>query len=138
MQKIRLDNVKYHYSGHRDCGVIYSPEELTKKGPVCPVCKRELTIGVMQRVEELATRSVADLKLKKVNGRIFNYILEFNKEIVYIGYSSNLYLRLVQHKGTKYFETITLIEFSNKQTARLMEKTLIKKYRPIDNYQYLR
>ena len=77
------------------------------------------------------------VKLKKVNGRIFNYILEFNKEIVYIGYSSNLYLRLVQHKGTKHFETITLIEFSNKQTARLMEKALIKKYRPIDNYQYL-
>jgi predicted GIY-YIG superfamily endonuclease len=77
------------------------------------------------------------VKLKKVNGRIFNYILEFNKEIVYIGYSSNLYLRLVQHKGTKHFETITLIEFSNKQTARLMEKALIKKYKPIVNYQYL-
>jgi len=78
------------------------------------------------------------VELKKVNGRIFNYILEFNKEIVYIGYSSSLYLRLIQHKGTKHFKTITLLEFNNKQTARLMEKTLIKKYRPIDNYQYLR
>ena len=76
-------------------------------------------------------------KLKKVNGRIFNYILEFNKEIVYIGYSSNVYFRLVQHKGTKHFETITLIEFSNKETARFMEKKLIKKHKPKDNYQYL-
>ena len=76
-------------------------------------------------------------KLKKINDRIFNYILEFNKEIVYIGYSSSVYFRLVQHKGTKNFDTITLIEFSNKEIARFMEKTLIKKHKPKNNYQYL-
>lgn len=59
---------KYHYSGHRTCGVIYSPEEVKTKGETCPVCKKQLTIGVAQRVEALATRNVLDLKLTRERG----------------------------------------------------------------------
>ena len=47
---------KYHYSGHRKCGVTYSPEEVETNGPICSVCGRRLTLGVMQRVDELAAR----------------------------------------------------------------------------------
>lgn len=49
---------KYHYSGHRKCGVKLSPEEIAINGPRCPVCRRRLTLGVTQRVAELATREV--------------------------------------------------------------------------------
>ena len=49
---------KYHYSGHRKCGVRYSPAEANKNGPSCPQCGRRLTLGVMQRVEDLAGRDV--------------------------------------------------------------------------------
>ena len=45
---------KYHYSGHRKCGVSYSPTDVEAMGPGCPACGRRLTLGVMQRVEELA------------------------------------------------------------------------------------
>ena len=45
---------KYHYTGHRNCNVSQSPDETKKKGTVCPVCKKPLTVGVMHRVEELA------------------------------------------------------------------------------------
>ncbi len=45
---------KYHYTGHRNCDITYSPEEDRIKGIICPVCGRELTVGVMHRVEELA------------------------------------------------------------------------------------
>ncbi|OGD88220.1 hypothetical protein A3I53_04070 [Candidatus Curtissbacteria bacterium RIFCSPLOWO2_02_FULL_40_13b] len=48
---------KYHYTGHRDCGVSLSPEETSQKGERCPVCGKTLTIGVMHRVEELAQKS---------------------------------------------------------------------------------
>ena len=48
---------KYHYTGHRNCGVSLSPEEALKIGNKCPVCGGYLTIGVMQRVEQLADRS---------------------------------------------------------------------------------
>ncbi len=60
----------YHFSGHRKCEVSFGPEELSKNGPNCPVCKKPLTIGVMQRIEELATRSEEDLKLIQENGVI--------------------------------------------------------------------
>lgn len=54
---------KYHYTGHRACGIRWSPEETMKKGITCPVCGKPLTQGVMQRVEQLASRSEADLQL---------------------------------------------------------------------------
>ncbi len=59
---------KYHLSGHRDCNIIYTPEDVKVKGEICPVCKKELTIGVMQRVEELATKTEQDLELIKEDG----------------------------------------------------------------------
>ncbi|MBU1102733.1 endonuclease Q family protein [Patescibacteria group bacterium] len=49
---------KYHYDGHRNCKIVFSPEESKKHKNRCPVCGRPLTIGVMNRVEELADRAV--------------------------------------------------------------------------------
>lgn len=47
---------KYHYTGHRNCEVKHSPEETKKLGSICPVCGKQLTVGVMHRVEKLAKR----------------------------------------------------------------------------------
>ncbi|RLE46809.1 hypothetical protein DRJ25_03630, partial [Candidatus Woesearchaeota archaeon] len=47
---------KYHFDGHRNCGVCFSPEESKKHNLICPVCKKPLTLGVEFRVEQLATR----------------------------------------------------------------------------------
>jgi len=47
---------KYHYDGHRQCGVIFSPSETKANQYLCPACRKKLTIGVMHRVEELADR----------------------------------------------------------------------------------
>lgn len=46
---------KYHYDGHRLCGFSCSPEESKKLNGICPVCKKPLTIGVDNRVEQLAS-----------------------------------------------------------------------------------
>ncbi len=51
---------KYHWDGHRNCGVRLSPEESMKMGDLCPVCKRKLTVGVLHRVEELADRKLGE------------------------------------------------------------------------------
>jgi uncharacterized protein (TIGR00375 family) len=58
---------KYHWTGHRNCKVSLSPQEAQKFGNICPVCRRKLTKGVEQRVEELADRPV-DFKPKNVPG----------------------------------------------------------------------
>ena len=47
---------KYHYDGHRNCNVCISPRETKKCKGICPVCKKPLTRGVLNRVEELADR----------------------------------------------------------------------------------
>ncbi len=49
---------KYHYTGHRNCQVVYSPNETRKLGTICPVCGRPLTVGVMSRVEHLARTDI--------------------------------------------------------------------------------
>jgi uncharacterized protein (TIGR00375 family) len=49
---------KYHWTGHRNCKVSLSSQEAMKFGNVCPVCRRKLTKGVEQRVEELADRPI--------------------------------------------------------------------------------
>jgi len=47
---------KYHFDGHRACKISFSPAESKKHNGICPVCRRELNIGVQHRVEELADR----------------------------------------------------------------------------------
>jgi uncharacterized protein (TIGR00375 family) len=47
---------KYHFDGHRNCGVVMNPEESNKNRGMCPKCGRPLTIGVLNRVNELADR----------------------------------------------------------------------------------
>src|SRR6266516_5443644 len=47
---------RYHLSGHRRCGVRLDPAEARTLGMRCPVCGKRLTMGVLQRVEDLADR----------------------------------------------------------------------------------
>ncbi len=47
---------KYHFDGHRLCNVVMSPAESAKCGKICPKCGRKMTIGVLNRVEELAAK----------------------------------------------------------------------------------
>jgi len=47
---------KYHYDGHRFCNISMSPKETKENKNICPVCHKPLTIGVLNRVEELADR----------------------------------------------------------------------------------
>ncbi len=47
---------KYHYDGHRLCEISLSPAESKKYNNICPNCGRPLTIGVLNRVEQLSDR----------------------------------------------------------------------------------
>lgn len=61
---------KYHYTGHRNCNVKYTPEETKSKGTICPKCGRGLTVGVMERVEVLASRDNGQLAMDNDKGVI--------------------------------------------------------------------
>ncbi len=47
---------RYHYDGHRKCGVVLTPQESKKLKDICPKCKKPLTLGTMRRIDDLADR----------------------------------------------------------------------------------
>lgn len=83
------------------------------------------------------SRHEINSNLKPLKGYTFNYILGSGDEIIYIGYSNNIYHRLTQHKSSRQFDRVILIEFDDEPTARSFEKQLILEYRPKLNNQYL-
>jgi uncharacterized protein (TIGR00375 family) len=52
---------KYHYDGHRKCNVRLAPREARFNNNLCPVCSKNLTIGVLHRVEALSDRDEDDV-----------------------------------------------------------------------------
>ncbi|MCX8195030.1 MAG: endonuclease Q family protein, partial [Candidatus Micrarchaeota archaeon] len=97
---------KYHFDGHRLCGVRFSPEETKKHNGICPVCKRQLTIGVMNRVEQLADRPA---NFVPKNAVPFEWLVPL-KEILAEVYGKKEgskaveeeYYRLVKHFGNEF------------------------------------
>ena len=63
---------KYHYDGHRKCGLSLTPSETVKNNGICPVCGGRITVGVLHRVEELADR---DEDYKAVDDKPFERIV---------------------------------------------------------------
>ena len=47
---------KYHLDGHRLGKFSCEPEQTKKTKGICPVCKKSLTVGVLNRIAELADR----------------------------------------------------------------------------------
>ncbi|MGC8660771.1 MAG: endonuclease Q family protein [Desulfomonilaceae bacterium] len=55
---------KYHMDGHRKCGVRLVPDQTESLGGKCPVCGHPVTVGVMNRVNQLADRPVGYIPKK--------------------------------------------------------------------------
>lgn len=62
---------KYHYDGHRACGVYWKPHETKAHNDTCSVCKKPVTVGVEYRVDSIADRP-------------FGYEPENHKQVEYI------------------------------------------------------
>jgi uncharacterized protein (TIGR00375 family) len=57
---------KYHYDGHRKCGVWLNPWDAMKINNICPVCHKPLTIGVLHRVVEMADYELGRMPFEAV------------------------------------------------------------------------
>ncbi len=68
----------YHFDGHRDCKFSCEPSQSKKLKNICPVCKKPLIIGVLNRVEELADRPHG---YKPKNAVSFKKLVELDKII---------------------------------------------------------
>ncbi|HPE87553.1 MAG: UvrD-helicase domain-containing protein [Bacteroidales bacterium] len=49
---------KYHYAGHRKCGVCWNPLQTEEHHGICPVCGKRVTSGVMNRIAALSDRPI--------------------------------------------------------------------------------
>jgi uncharacterized protein (TIGR00375 family) len=55
---------KYHLDGHAKCNISSDPFETQKYKGICPVCKKPLTVGVLNRVRVLADRKIGKRDVK--------------------------------------------------------------------------
>ena len=94
---------KYHFDGHRNCGIRISPEEAKERGNLCPLCLRPLTIGVMHRVLELADRKLEDIPDKFIPHKNLIPLEEIIADALEVGVQTqqvrNEYLSLVKRFG---------------------------------------
>jgi uncharacterized protein (TIGR00375 family) len=111
---------KYHYDGHRKCGVVFSPKESLLHKDLCPKCGKKLTIGVMHRVEELADREEGMKPLSRVP---FRHLIPLNEIIAEAIEKTpecqsvwDVYFRLVREFGDEHK---VLIEVPASELARL-------------------
>jgi hypothetical protein len=70
-----------------------------------------------------------DVRLMKVSGRSFIYLLCDKSEVVYAGRTRNLYARMLCHKMYKKFTDIILLEYSSNEISKV-EKQIIKLLKP--------
>lgn len=80
---------KYHWDGHRNCNVRYEPEQTRVHAGRCPVCKANLTVGVLNRVETLADRDVGFKPRRITPFRSIVALPELLGEILKVGAKSN-------------------------------------------------
>ncbi|MBD3310984.1 MAG: DNA helicase UvrD [Candidatus Magasanikbacteria bacterium] len=127
---------KYHYDGHRDCNFVCAPEDTKKYGGLCPKCKKKLTIGVMNRVAELADRTETEAgKISKEKNKIPYKSLVPLPEILADTFGCGVntkkvrtaYDDLIESIGNEFYilleSPITKIEKnSSKQIAKAIEK----------------
>ncbi len=113
---------KYHLDGHRACGVVFDPEETKKHNNICPKCNRKLTIGVLNRVYELADRPIVKTEfsnnLHRAEGRVpFHYIVQLDEII-----AKSLNMGIASQKVKSEYENI--IKIFGGEFKILMEKGL--------------
>lgn len=115
---------KYHYDGHRACEIRLSPKESKKYNNICPNCGKPLTVGVLNRVEELADRKEG-FKPKEVTPfkslvPLVEIIAEIIGQTVGTKRVNEEYQNLIKKFGNE-FEILLNTSYQDLQTSTLPE-----------------
>lgn len=97
---------KYHYDGHRKCGVCWNPVETLRNRAVCPVCGRRVVIGVASRIALISDRTDITQRPNRCNFRSIIPLPEILSEIYGAGEASKkikqVYGSLIQKLGSEF------------------------------------
>lgn len=99
---------KYHYDGHRKCGVCLSPREAEEYKGICPVCGKKLTMGVDHRILQLSDRDESEVSMPE-SGRPYESLVPLPEVIsACVGFSTGSkkvqgqYERLLEKLGAEF------------------------------------
>ncbi|MBU2540324.1 MAG: hypothetical protein KJ593_00305 [Candidatus Omnitrophica bacterium] len=118
---------KYHFDGHRNCGICFSPQESRKHKNRCPKCGRALTIGVMNRVEQLADRPVGFVPENNIPFKNLIPLDEIISEVRGVGKASktvtNEYNTII-HKFQTEFDV--LVKATREELAKSLPEKIVE------------
>ena len=107
---------KYHLDGHRACRLRLTPQETKALYGKCPICGKKITIGVLNRLEQLAQREENYLP---DNAKPFEYLMPLPEVIsASLGISAEgdkaerIYKKLLSDLGSEA-EILRLREFDD-------------------------
>ncbi len=97
---------KYHFDGHRKCGIVWNPLETVRHNGLCPVCGKPLTVGVLSRVAQLSDRDSIEDRPERLPFYSLIPLKEVLAEILNSGVHSKkvdqAYRNLVQKAGSEF------------------------------------
>ncbi len=98
---------KYHFDGHRSCHIRMTPVETMARKALCPVCGKQVTIGVMHRVVHLADRPEGYTPPQAFSYRRVIPLAEVLAEVYNVGDKSarvsRLYFKLLEKFGNEFY-----------------------------------
>lgn len=96
---------KYHYDGHINCNISVDPALSTSN--TCPVCGREMTIGVLHRVNELADRKPDNKPKRAIHYKNTIPLAEVISTVEKVGVKSKkvtgIYEKLIASLGNEFY-----------------------------------
>ena len=129
---------KYHYDGHRKCNVCRDPAETLRNNYLCPVCKKPVTVGVMNRVIHLSDRENISERPNKLSFRSIIPLREILSEINDVGVKSKKvegeYHQTIQKLGK---ELDILLDISPQEIASKSSKILAEAIRRMRNREII-
>ena len=118
---------KYHADGHRQCAVSMEPAATRQAKGLCPVCGRPLTVGVLNRVMELADREAPLYPHGAPKVHSLVPLAEVLGEMLATGPASKrvteAYVRLIQQYGSEFALLLTTAteEIARQSSPQLAE-----------------
>ena len=79
---------KYHYDGHRKCGIIYDPVKTLEHNGLCEICGKKITVGVMNRIVQLSDRENLEARPNRLPFHSIIPLKEMLSEILGVGPNS--------------------------------------------------
>ncbi|MBI4003811.1 MAG: DNA helicase UvrD [Candidatus Omnitrophica bacterium] len=110
---------KYHYDGHRNCKIRWSPQETRQHNFRCPSCGRKVTVGVMHRVDILADRPEGSMPEHAIPFKRIVPLEEIIAEVLGVGVATQAvereYHSLIHYCGTEFN---VLLKASNEELRK--------------------